>query len=201
MKKIKRLIVLILMVALFVGGGAVVDAFDLDFIPKLGQSYDINVIEEKISEISEMATLEYNYKNNAVYDGGSKKFMGKDIPLTSKSMIVSYEGIIKMGSDMENIEVVLDEKADKVTITIPHSKILSHEIDQDTWEILDVKNGLFNRVTLEDNADFIKEIKAQIEEDVMSRDLLKQADDNTVKQLQNLLTMVYEELEVVVIFK
>ena len=52
MKSIKRLIVLVLMLALFVGGGAVVDAFDLDFIPKIGQSYDINVIEEKISEIS-----------------------------------------------------------------------------------------------------------------------------------------------------
>ena len=148
-----------------------------------------------------MATLEYNYKNNAVYDGGSKKLFGHDVPLTSKSMIVSYEGIIKMGSDMENIEVVLDEKADKVTITIPHSKILSHEINQDTWEILDVKNGLFNRVTLEDNADFVKEIKKQIEDSVKSGDLLKQADDNTVKQLQNLLTMVYEELEVVVVFK
>jgi len=143
-----------------------------------------------------MATIEYKYMGDAEYDGGAKKIFDKEIPFTSKSMQVRYEGIVKLGADLSKIKVEQDEENDKVVITVPHSKILSHEIDNDTWEIVDVQNGLFNRVSLEDNNEFVKQQKKKIADEIKAGDLLDQADEKTVQQLKNFLAMTYSDLEV-----
>ena len=201
MKFIRKIIVTILVLVAFVGGAAVGDMLDFDFLPLDKATYDMELLKEQITEISEMATLEYRYSGKATYEGESLKLFGKNVPFTAKSMIVYYEGIIKLGSDLSGIEIEPGEERDQLIVTIPHSKILSHEIDEDTWEVLDVKNGLFNRVTLEDNGEFVKQQKKNREKEVNKSDLPDQADEKMVSQLTGFLTMAYPDIQLEVKFK
>ena len=201
MKFIRKIIVTILVLAAFIGGAAAGDILDLDFLPLDKATYDMEILKEQITEISEMATLEYRYSGKASYDGGSLQLFGFDVPFTAKSMIVYYEGIVKLGSDLSGIEIEPGDAKNQIVVTIPHSKILSHEIDENTWEVLDVKNGLFNRVTLEDNGEFVKEQKKSREKEINKSDLPDQADEKMVSQLTNFLTMAYPDIEVEVKFK
>ena len=201
MKFIRKIIVTVLVIAAFVGGAAAGDMLDFDFLPLDKATYDMDILKEQITEISEMATLEYRYSGKATYDGGSLQLFGKNVPFTAKSMIVYYEGIVKLGSDLSGIEIEPGAEKNQIVVTIPHSKILSHEIDENTWEVLDVKNGLFNRVTLEDNGEFVKEQKKAREKEINKGDLPDQADEKMVSQLTNFLTMAYPDIQVEVKFK
>lgn len=185
---------------IFLIGVVIGDYLDLDFLSKDEPKYDSTLIETQITEISELATLEYRYKGNAEYDGGAKKALGISIPFTSKSMLVYYEGIVKIGTDFSTIDVDLDAEAETLKVTVPHSKILSHEIDMDSFEVLDVKNGLFNSVTPEDNAEFIKAQKNNMEKDIMEGELLAEADEKTKSQVVAFVQVTYPDLEVTVDF-
>lgn len=201
MKLIRKIIVTVLVIAAFVGGAALGDLLDLDMLPLDKAVYDMDMLKEQITEISEMATLEYRYSGKATYDGGSLKLLGKNIPFTAKSMVVYYEGIVKLGSDLSGINIEPGSEKNQIVVTIPHSKILSHEIDEDTWEVLDVKNGLFNKVTLEDNGEFVKAQKKAREKEINEGDLPAQAEEKMVSQLTNFLQMAYPEIQVEVKFK
>lgn len=185
---------------IFLVGVVVGDYLDFDFLSKEEPKYDMTLIEEQINEISELATLEYRYKGNAEYDGGAKKALGINIPFTSKSMLVYYEGTIKIGTDLSGAEVKLDVEAETLDIKVPSSKILSHEIDMDSWEVLDVKNGLFNSVTPEDNAEFIKTQKNNMEEEILQGEMLGEADEKTKAQLISFIQVTYPDLVVNVEF-
>ena len=156
------------------------------------------LIETQITEISELASLEYRYKGDATYDGGAKKALGINIPFTSKSMMVYYEGIVKIVTDLSMVDIELDVEAETIHVKVPRSKILSHEIDMDSWEVLDVKNGLFNSVTPEDNAEFVKTQKTNMEKEINESDLLDQADEKTKNQLVSFINITYPDLEVTV---
>lgn len=185
-----------IMFIIFLVGVVIGDYLDLDFLSKEEPKYDSTLIETQITEISELATLEYRYKGNAEYDGGAKQALGINIPFTSKSMLVYYEGIVKIGIDFAAIDVDLDIEAETLKVKIPHSKILSHEIDMDSWEVLDVKNGLFNSVTPEDNAEFIKTQKNNMEKEISESELLAEADEKAKTQLVSFIQVTYPDLEV-----
>ena len=116
-------------------------------------------------------------------------------------MLVYYEGIVKAGPDLADIDVDLNQAAGRLKITLSHSKILSHEIDQDTWEVLDVDNGLFNRVTPEDNSEFVKAQKHKMEQEIAESDLLAQADERAVKQMEQFVKVTYPQLQAQVVFE
>ena len=187
-----------ILLIIFLVGVVIGDYLDLDFLSKDEPKYDMALIETQITEISELASLEYRYKGDATYDGGAKKALGISIPFTSKSMLVYYEGIVKIGTDLSKVDINLDIEAEIIHIKVPRSEILSHEIDMDSWQVLDVKNGLFNSVTPEDNAEFVKVQKNNMEKEINESDLLDQADEKTKNQLVSFIKVTYPDLEVTV---
>lgn len=155
----------------------------------------------KLVEISEMATLEYDYDGTFKYDGGSLQLLNRDIPFTDKSMMVHYKGVIKIGADMEQANVRLNAAGNKIIVTVPHSKILSHEINEDSYEILDKSNGLFNRVKIEDDTEFRKLQKEETEKELEGNIIFDKADANLEVQLVNFLSFGYPNMNIVVEFK
>lgn len=166
-----------------------------------GDHYTAEDIEEKVVEISELATLQFDYTEEGTYKGDAKKVLGHDIPFTKKSMQIQYSGTVKMGPALQDrMKVDLDQAAKKVTITIPHSEILSHEVNEDSIKIIYVKNGIFNSVTPENTNQLRKDMKAEKEKSIKSGDYLKEADENAVKQITQFLNTVYPDLDATVEF-
>lgn len=93
-----------------------------------------DLLAQQIQDISELATVEYNYTNMGKFENQAT-FYGWKVPFTTKSFIISYDGKIKAGVDMTQVEVKVNKK--KIEVTLPKTKILSHEIDEKSIEVFD----------------------------------------------------------------
>lgn len=130
------------------------------------------VVESRLTEIRELATMTYSYTNMAQFEN-SNDFYGVKVPFTTKKFILTYDGTIKAGVDLSRAQV--EASGGEVHIVLPEVQILSHEIDENSVEIFDEKTSIFNPFTVEDFTAFQAEQKTVMEEKAVSRGLLEQA--------------------------
>ncbi|WP_295859978.1 DUF4230 domain-containing protein [uncultured Oscillibacter sp.] len=133
------------------------------------QKPDAVVVENQLTQISELASVSWSYTNMAQFES-SNEFYGMAVPFTTKKFILSYDGKIKAGVDLSRAEVSVS--GTEVTVRLPEAEILSHEIDEDSVEIFDEKTSIFNPFTVEDFTAFQADQKAAMEEKALAKGLL-----------------------------
>lgn len=143
------------------------------------------VLENKLVQISELATLDYHYKDLAEYNN-KKDIKGITIPFTTNHFLITFEGDIKMGINVSDIDI--KETAGGFTVTVPDAKILSHEIDADSIEAFDEKYGTFNKLTVTDYNKFVASQQKKIEKEVLEKEYVKEARENAVTLVKNMLS-------------
>jgi hypothetical protein len=148
------------------------------------------VLENKLTEIKELATVTYTYTNMAQFES-NKEFYGMKLPFTTKKFILSYDGEIKAGIDLSNAEISLIGK--KVTITLPNAKILSHEIDEESIKIFDESKSIFNPFSIKDYNSFRSDQKIEMEKRAESRGLLVEAREKSKETVKSLLRATLPE--------
>ena len=159
---------------------------------------DTVVLQNQLSEIRELATVTYAYTNMAQFES-SNDFYGVKIPFTTKSFILTYDGTVKAGVDLDGAEVSVSGTT--VTITLPEAEILSHEIDPDSLEVFDEARSIFNPITIEDYSGFQADQQGEMEEKALQSGLLTQAQEQAKLAVTGLLTPLLEQgqrLEVLV---
>lgn len=155
-------------------------------LEKISREVDIDVINYKIQEIGELATYEYMYTDAGKFENPQKIF-GKNIPFTTKSFIAKWNGVIKAGVDINEIKAEVDKNNKKIIVHMPKAEILSHEIDEDSVETLDQKDGLFNKIKVEDVREFDSKSKEAMEERAIEKGLLDKASKNAEKIIEKLV--------------
>ncbi|WP_291633777.1 DUF4230 domain-containing protein [Clostridium sp.] len=152
------------------------------------------VIAERLSKISELSTVKYNY-SNVLSIKNSKKFKDFSIPFTEKSFLIKYSGYIKAGVDLKDLEVVVNNRT--IIITLKKAKIFDHAINTDDLFLYDEKSSLFNKLSAQDMIDEISNEKSKVEADLLKTDFLEQANTNTKILLQGiLLDMGFETITI-----
>lgn len=177
MKTIYKIIIVILLVVVAVLG------FKLyTNEPLLGskQSLSVDTIKSGLADIAQLATEEYLYTSVETFQD-QKTFKDFNIPLTKKSFIIKCSGVIKAGVDFGNIKVDVDEESKTISVSIPGAKIISNEINNGSYEMLDEHNNLFNPITPVDANAAEQTIKEKAETDAISAGLLTKAEDNAKK--------------------
>ena len=90
----------------------------------------------------------------------------------------------------------------EIVVHIPKAEILSHEIDEDSIETLDEKNGLFNPIKIEDIREFDAISKEAMEQRAIENGLLDKAFENAKAIIYRLIdTEIVEELEYTIVFE
>lgn len=135
---------------------------------KTDNKIDSAVIESSINNIAEIATVEYNYTNFGKFENEGLSFYGYIIPFTSSRYIVTYDGVIKAGYDFTAVTALLKGE-DEIVITLPEAKILSHEIDYDSLEIIDESYSIFNPVKITDYTQFYNDQSKAMEEKALEK--------------------------------
>ena len=206
MKAVKRVIGVILAVIIAFVGGVVVGQFvDISLFGNVFNkdeaTIDVVTLQEQIAQVSELATLQDTITDEYYFDQDGIKIKNFKIPFTSKKLVVICDTIVKLGTDLESAKIDLSEDSKTATVTLAHSSILSSEIDEDSWQVMDQQDGLFNRVTIEDDDALRKTVKKQVKEKVNENGLLEQADTNVADQIKVLLETANPGLTVNVIFE
>lgn len=164
---------------------------------------DIRLINAQIQDIGELATVEYLYTDAGKFEDPAEIF-GKDIPFsfTTKSFIAKWDGVIKAGVDISKVTAEVNQFNKEIVIHIPTAQILSHEIDDESIETLDEKNGLFNKLKVDDIREFDGISKDAMEQRAIENGILDKAMENAKKLIYNLVnTDVVEEQEYTITFK
>lgn len=148
------------------------------------------VLENRLAEISELASVTYTYTNMAQFENSSD-FYGVTIPFTTKRFILTYDGTIKAGIDLTKVRI--DVSGNDVTVVLPEAEILSHEIDEESVEIFDEKTSIFNPFTVEDFTAFQAEQKRDMAEKALQRGLLEEAGEKAENSIRLLLSAALPE--------
>ncbi len=164
---------------------------------------DIRVINADIQSIGELATIEYLYTDAGKFEDPAELF-GKEIPFsfTTKSFIAKWDGSIKAGVDITKVTAEANDTTKEILIHIPEAKILSHEIQEESIETLDEKNGLFNQIKVEDIREFDAISKDAMEQRAIDNGILDKAFENAKEIIYQLVhTELVEELEYTITFE
>ena len=182
MKKIKKLIIIILLIglALFAAFFYGKKQMKSEMEPEITSS----LIYNKLVSAKELTTLKYHYTNMGHFEN-QNTFYGYKVPFTSKEFIVSYEGLINAGIDLDKMKVDVGDKS--IEVRIPPAEILSHEIYEDSLKVYDERESIFNRIDIEDYNDFSKDQKSEIEKRAIKKGLLKEADEESKEAIEEIL--------------
>ena len=148
-----------------------------------------DLLGEHLRSAQELVTVAYYYTSMGRFEN-QVDFYGWKVPFTAKSFIVSYDGVIKAGVDLSQVQVEVDEIRQAVTVRLPASRILSHEIPEDSIEVFDESDNLFNRITIEDYPGFTLDQKKAMEQRAEDNGLLTSADEKARAAVESLLTLM-----------
>jgi hypothetical protein len=143
-------------------------------------------IKYNISNIGKLSTAEYSYTHVEQVDE-TRKINGFKIPLTKSSFIYSYDGKITAGIDFTEVQVDKNDTTKEITVTLPDVEIISSDVDEDSFELYDEKNNIFNPISVTDVIDSLADLKTSEEEKAISRGLLDDAKSNAINLVENFL--------------
>lgn len=179
--------------------GISLDSSSFDLIDKLSKKFEKYFIREqyildakevtsKISAISELATVEYSYTNVGVVDNSKKiKWIDAKAPFTEKKAVIAMDGKIKAGVDFSKITIQPDHNKKIVVVSMPHSKILSNELDETTLKTIADQSTIFNKFTQEDHNNLRKQIKEKGRENAINSGVLEQAELNAKYEIKDMI--------------
>ena len=183
---LKAKIVLILLSLLLICGAAL--AAFLCGLRQAGQAAEPQItgdlLASRLRSVQELVTVSYYYTNMGRFEN-QVDFYGWKVPFTTKSFIVSYDGVIKAGVDLDRLQVTVGDE--EITVTLPESRIISHEIPEDSLEVFDESDNLFNHITIEDYTAFTRDQKSAMEQRAVDGGLLDRADQEARTAVNSLL--------------
>lgn len=145
----------------------------------------VTVIQEKLDEMAELNTASY-MSTSVLNKSDFKQILKKDVWFTKRTLIISYDSIVKAGiKDLTQAEVT--QKEDKVLVTLPEVEITGVEIDNDSFQRYDESDNAFNPVTSDYINEAQQDLKDSIEERAIEKGLLNLAETNAEKILKELL--------------
>lgn len=147
-------------------------------IPEFEHEIDntVDIIKEQLKFTSELNTANYLY-TGVLTKADSKKIKGWKIPLTEKSFIIQYDGIVKAGiKNLTDVDVLQDEN--KIIIKLPDIEITAIEIDNNSFRKLDETNNIFNPISIDDLNDAQKELKDNMYNQALEKGILDMARNN-----------------------
>lgn len=143
------------------------------------------VVKNELAAMNELGTMTYAYTELGKYEN-KKLFYGVKLPFTETSFILTYDGIIKAGIDMTEVQV--EQEGQTLKVVLPEAKILSHEIDEESVQLYDEKTSIFNPFTVEDYTEFYADQKKLAEKKALERGLLTEAQKQAETIVTGLLT-------------
>lgn len=146
-----------------------------------------DLIGQQLREAAELVSVEYYYTNMGRFEN-QVDFYGWKVPFTTKSFIISYDGLIKAGVDLNQLDIQVTGKT--VTILLPQSKIIAHEIPEDSIEVFDETHNIFNPITISDYTGFTADQRVAIEARAIENGLLTRATEQARSTLTALLGLL-----------
>lgn len=144
-----------------------------------------------IHDMGELVTSEYYYTHAEDLES-VKTMWGIKVPFSKTSLVYKVDGCIKAGIDFTKVTVDVDNQEKTVKITLPESRIISSEIDHDSFELVNEKEGWFNELSAEDVNKTFSHVKELEEEKAIENGVLSRADENAARILESFVKSSFD---------
>lgn len=152
------------------------------------------IIEEKISEIDQLSTIEHSYTGN-FENSTQRDIFGVNIPFTNNNVKIEYSGVIKVGYVTKDIKTALDNNNKIITVTLPSPKVFDNYIILDKLKITE-DNNILNPLHMSDLPKYFESTEADaLETAEKEHDIYKQAEVNIKKLITDKMS-TFKDYEV-----
>lgn len=158
------------------------------------------VTEMGLRNIGEMAT-QAGYFTSVQTIRKARDVFGLEVPGTQSNYVYSYDGDIKAGLDFEKIQVSVNELTRRITVKLPEIRILSVEIQEDSFVLYNDGSNLFTSLKMEDVNESLAELKRNARETAIRNGILENARDNAETLIRGFLASAYDMNAYTVVFE
>lgn len=180
--KIKNKIIILLLVVLVVMIVLNQNKFNLE----KEQTVSTSMVEETLKNLWQLSVLKYSYSNVIVYEEAIN-FKGTRLPFTEKGFLIKYTGYIKAGINLDSMELLIDDE-NNITVSLNKAEVLDNVINEEDIYIYDERSSLFNPLRLEDLYTVLPAEKKAMEEEIIAKGFLQEANEKASLLIENLLS-------------
>lgn len=142
-------------------------------------------------DIGELATQSCTIKeiNNTQEP---RRLFGKGIPLTTSRFIYSYTVNIKAGYDFDKIKYHVNKTTKNIIVKLPEAKIISAEIDPNSYKAYIEDANIFNPFTPTKNNESLKELRNNALKDAKQNGIYDKAYKNAKVLIKGFIGQNYD---------
>lgn len=145
-------------------------------------------VREAVLPAAELTTTKYYYTDADVYQNYKEAF-GVKIPFTTDEVVFTYDGVISVGIDISDVDYEIDNEAKLISVILPEHRIMSNEIDAESFEYPYIFDSVFNATNMKDYTKLIDELKEQKSAEILENtEFMNQAVTNTKTVIAEFLT-------------
>lgn len=150
------------------------------------------MIQDGLNDMGILTTEEYYFTQveNYVKTETFFKFL-----TTTSNVMYSYDGVVTAGIDFSKIIVVKDDVHKKIVVSIPKSEIQGVDIDYDSFQVYEEKEGLWNPLNISDYNESMVEFEANAKEKALSKGILQNADESAERIIKNFVNSLVDTKE------
>lgn len=141
------------------------------------------LVEEKLLAIGELATSSFEYSGQKTVEN-TRQMMGVNIPGTTNRVKLVYNGVIKVGYDIAEIEYSVDQNNKLIMFDLPAPKVLDNYIKLDGLECTD-NNNILNPIGSEDVIGYFTEIEQEELKSAIEKGIYRQAEQQLRSIIEN----------------
>ncbi len=158
------------------------------------------MLRDGLRDMGMLVTDEY-YFTEVVSYSSIKKLWKLDLPLTESSYLASYDGVVRAGVDLSKASVAKDDVQMRVTVGLPAAEIEGVDIDPESFTLYSEKQGVGNRISVEDFNNSLVELEDTARRKALDRGLLARADDNARRLAGNFIASLLDLNEYTLVFE
>ena len=133
--------------------------------PVLSEEHTTVTVRElgKIVEpAADLITSRYRFTDANTADT-SKRLLGFDVPLTRDMAVFTYDGVVGVGFNMDDVKFEVTEGAGdekgEVRVTLPELTVIQNEIDMDSFEFAYQEHSIFNPQGMDHATDILSKLQ------------------------------------------
>lgn len=120
------------------------------------ETVDVTVydVRHELQPIGEMVTAEYAYEGKEKIED-SLSIGNQDLFFTKHTIDVDYNGVIKAGYEMDDVDITIDVNDKVINITLPEAQIFDNYVD--TYTTIE-NNNIINNIKSDEVQTYIDEV-------------------------------------------
>lgn len=151
------------------------------------ETVDVTVydVKRELQPIGEMVTSEYTYEGKEKIED-SLSICEQDIFFTKHTIDVEYNGVIKAGYEMDDVDITVDTDKKVINVTLPDAQIFDNYVDTYTTE---ENNNIINNIKADEVQKYIDEVIEPRELEEAEKDgIYDLAEESAKDQMKNQLS-------------